>query len=122
MITLYLPRPLSTNSLYGQRAGRQRYKTKAYKKWSEKALAMLAGQEWEPINQPYWMDMVMRRYGNSGDATNYIKGAEDQIVAAGVVRDDKDCLFAAVGWGEPGPGRACRVRIHTQMPDWMKAL
>ena len=118
--SLCLPRPLSVNSLYGQRAGRQRYKTKSYKAWSDKAQVMLAEQEFKKTLGPYWLRITMRRYGNSGDVGNYEKCISDALVEAGAVEDDKLAEAILVEWGEPGAGNACLCEIYDSPPEWIE--
>ena len=118
MIELYLPRPKSVNSLYGQRGGQQRFKTKAYKRYRDDSAVMIAQQRPGRMTGPYWLEITLRRFGNSGDLGNYEKGISDVLVEAGVVEDDKDARGILMTWGEPGSEQACRCRIYDEPPAW----
>lgn len=119
MIEIYLPRPKSVNSLYGQRGGQQRYKTKTYKAWRADCERMIAAQgRFERIDGDYWLEITLRRFGNSGDLGNYEKGISDALVSANIVNDDKHARGILTVWGEPGAEQACRCRLYATAPAW----
>lgn len=84
MIKIILPFPVSNNSLYGGRGGRQRFPSKYLKAWWK------ACQPLSPIN----MDRVALFYkiyfpdNRERDTQNYIKCVTDYLVSQGVIVND----------------------------------
>lgn len=120
MIEVFLPRPKSVNSLYGQRGGQQRYKTKAYKAYSLDCALMIAQQRPGCVDGPYWLEITLRRFGNSGDLGNYEKGISDALVENSVLSDDIHARGILMTWGEPGSEQVCRCRIYDEPPAWAR--
>lgn len=89
--TFWLPIPPSVNALYGQRSGRQRYKTKEYKAWEEAAALALfnkpecryiAGNDLT-VRYTFFFPNKRKR-----DIANFEKAVSDFITSAGVIEDD----------------------------------
>lgn len=98
-----LPIPPSVNSLYGQRSGRQRYKTKEYKIWeAEAALALfnkpeckyIAGDDLT-VHYTFFFPNKRKR-----DIANFEKALSDFITSAGVIEDDSHIGVMVLTRGE----------------------
>lgn len=106
--------PPSTNRLW--RAGKGRvHMADTYRTWKDAAVSTLWMQAREQskgagIVGPYAMRIrCVKPDRRRRDISNLIKGLEDAVVAAGIVRDDSDCQVIEAEWTREGP--AVRITI-----------
>jgi len=110
-VTLDLPLPPSTNSLYVEAAGKvkgrgkQRVKTKPYRAWLEHTtwtVPQQLRQQGVPVNptqpiirRPFGISIAVN-ISHQGDVTNRIKALEDYLVAKKIVDGDQWCNRAEI--------------------------
>lgn len=108
-LTLVVPMPPSTNSLFRNVPGRGRALTSTYRKWIEEA-------GWQLASQPKWSfpgDVILtitvgpRKAG--ADASNYIKAPEDLLVRHGIIIDDSYVYWGEYGWGDV---KGCQIDVR----------
>ena len=85
--TLYLPKPISVNSMFGQSPGHKRYKSSAYKKWIKEATAMLREQNPHSYGGEVEIIITLKDAGRT-DCDNRAKGILDLLVSEGIIVDD----------------------------------
>lgn len=95
MIKITLPFPPSSNGMYGQRGGYQRYALKHYKEWlaNNPKLAEKAIGQVHIHYQFYWPDDRIR------DGQSYLKASTDYLVKQKVVQDDNWKIVGGESWG-----------------------
>lgn len=97
MITLTLPLPPSTNSLYAPRKGGGKRKSDEYDAWIKHANAAYYPQKRgiKPISGPYTVHISVP-INMRGDADNRAKAMVDQLVRLELTPDDKHCQKVTV--------------------------
>jgi crossover junction endodeoxyribonuclease RusA len=113
MISLTLPLPPSTNSLYRNVRGKGRVKTQRYQTWLNAAGWHVKEQRPKPIKGPViiHIKLDLRNKGRK-DCSNYIKALEDLLVSHKLIADDswETVRSVLVDWGTPG--RDCVVKAY----------
>lgn len=110
MISLTLPIPPSTNTLYRNAAGRGRVKTARYLTWQRAAGNELVAQRPKPIAGDVDVSIQVPR-DDRRDIDNYCKGLLDLLVVHGLIEDDRFVVALHVSKLSMADGRACRVRV-----------
>jgi Holliday junction resolvase RusA-like endonuclease len=113
MITLSLPMPPSTNSLYRNVPGRGRAKTERYRTWLRAAGNELLTQRvgLQPIHGAFTLTILLPQSKRRSlmDASNYIKATEDLLVRHRLIDDDRNAESVTIAWAA---GIAqCEVRV-----------
>lgn len=99
MIKLTLPRPPSTNNLFGTRGAQRRCKTTRYAAWSRSAAWEIRAQRPGRLEGAVWIEIALERPdAHRRDCSNFIKGIEDALVDAGVIEDDSLVERVTVCW------------------------
>lgn len=113
MITLNLPKPISTNRLFKNKR-RGRACTEAYNTWKWHARAML--QDQKPIAKPNGPVRISFAVGEVGlradmDGDNCLKCLIDALVDAQVIPDDNRSILRGVGmeWVEGKEGATAYI-------------
>ena len=88
---IVLPFPPSTNSLFGQHGGQQRFKSKKYKAWLASCPALEPkGYKKIALRYTYYFPDKRKR-----DLSNYLKAPEDYLVSQGFIEDDNfNCVYS----------------------------
>jgi crossover junction endodeoxyribonuclease RusA len=86
-MTIHLPMPPSTNSLYANMPGVGRIPSKKFKRWKREAGWLLKLQKPIHISGPYELAIKIPR-SMRGDASNRIKAVEDLLVEFQITSDD----------------------------------
>lgn len=99
MTTIDLPKPISTNRLFKNKA-RGRARTEAYNTWRHHARAMILDQK--PIAKPNGPVRVFFAIGETGlrkdsDGDNLLKCLLDALVDNGILTDDNREYVRGVG-------------------------
>lgn len=98
--TLLFPFPVSVNRLFAGKG--RRFRSAAYKDWSEEAGLMLNRQR--PL--PYFPDRVNliitlgRPDNRRRDCGNYEKCVSDKLVEMGILKDDSLIECLTIKWGD----------------------
>jgi Holliday junction resolvase RusA-like endonuclease len=102
-IVLTLPYPISVNAMFGQAPGRQRFLTKEYADWRERATAALHRQKPGRLTGPVILTLTVEDRGRS-DIDNLNKGVLDLLVKERVIEDDRRQIVRSVctSWGSSG--------------------
>lgn len=100
MISIDLPKPLSTNNLYANVRGKGRVKSKAYCTWQWHAKAAIQSQK--PFARPNGPVRLLFAVGELGlrkdmDGDNCLKCLIDALVDAQIIPDDKREHVRSVG-------------------------
>ena len=111
MISISIPFPPSTNSLY-RNGGRSRVKTKAYNAWIHAAGNEILTQRAKimPVQGPYTLVVLLpksKRRWNM-DCSNFIKAPEDLLVRHGLIDDDRHAEGTSSRWA---PIEQCEVHV-----------
>lgn len=92
-----LPCPPSINGAYANRKfgrGKGRFPSKRHREWKKEASWIIRATGIEKISGPYHFKIQIST-GQRGDASNYIKLAEDLLVEMGVTDDDKRAMSSS---------------------------
>lgn len=84
-----IPMPPSTNHLFKNVKGVGRVKTKTYDDFTMMAVAAIRRQRVKPVPGYVVMLFAFELASSQADVSNRIKAAEDAIVKAGVIDDDR---------------------------------
>lgn len=108
-ISLALPYPPSANKIWRAVNGRN-IKSAEYRSWLDAGHRSILAQRPGRVTGAYRLSLVVNRTDRRHrDLSNVIKPLEDLLQAAGVVRDDCDCIHLMVCWGEGEPSRDAQV-------------
>ena len=96
-VMVFMPFPVSVNSMFGQAPGHQRFPSAAYKKWQQAA-------EWDlltmrPHRVPGPVHLLFEfedRDKRQRDLTNYLKGPEDMLVKHNLIDGDHSAVVRHV--------------------------
>lgn len=118
MITIDLPKPLSTNRLFKNKR-RGRACTEAYNTWKWHAKAMIQGQKPLPkIDYPVRLLFTVGEIGLRAnmDGDNCIKCLQDALVDNGILDDDNRKIVRGVGmeWIEGREGASAHILPASQ--------
>jgi Holliday junction resolvase RusA-like endonuclease len=100
MASVTLPVPPSVNGLYRNVPGRGRVKTKEYSDWFARGYLSLRHQIWEYVPGKVLLCMKVSPQGPLADLDNRIKAAQDLLVKARVIDDDRHVVGLTACWGE----------------------
>lgn len=105
-----MPIPPSVNHLFSN-AGRKRVKSSAYQAWWDATLKELTMIQHIPhVSGKVALFFEIRRFSDLSDLSNRIKSAEDAIVAARIIEDDRYVLELHAKWSKEIA--TCNVRIE----------
>lgn len=108
-VSLTLPYPPSANRIWRSVGGRN-IKSAEYRQWLEAGHRAIAAQKPQRIDGAYRLSLVVNRPDNRRrDLSNVVKPLEDLLQAAGVIRDDADCIRLMVCWGSLPPAKDAPV-------------
>ena len=119
-LTIDLPLPPSTNSLFINLKGGGRAKSASYKAWSEEARYHII-LAWRAAGKPQWhhqepmqLDIRLGLEGRRRDASNCIKAIEDVLVAELPIPDDcyNDRILIERDTNIPGFARVTIAPLH----------
>lgn len=88
-VTFQIPMPPSTNNLFKNVKGVGRVKTKTYDDFTMMAVTAIRRQKVRPIAGYVVILFAFELASSQADVSNRIKAAEDAIVKAGVIDDDR---------------------------------
>lgn len=114
MISVSLPYPPSSNNNTAVVNGR-RISSRQYRAWRAKAerdaRVLSDGLK---VTGPYHIRYVAQRPDwRRRDVENLPKSLADALQAAGVIRDDADCLSSTIAWAEGNPvGKSALVLVE----------
>lgn len=100
MASVTLPVPPSVNGLYRNVPGRGRVKTKEYSDWFARGYLALRHQPWDYVPGKVLLCMKVSPQGPMADLDNRIKAAQDLLVKARVIDDDRHVVGLTACWGE----------------------
>lgn len=98
-----LPLPPTVNSMFANRRGGGRQRTKKYNDWRQEAYLAAVAQPDTSLNMfsgPVMVDITCRRPRKNCDIDNRIKPVLDLLQAAGVIEDDKHVMEVRARWGD----------------------
>lgn len=105
-VAFTIPLPPSTNHLFKNVKGVGRVKSKAYEDFTLMAVAAIRRQRVPAIGGYVVMLWAFERSSAQADVSNRIKAAEDSIVKAGVIEDDRFVTAHFLTWAPPANGTA----------------
>jgi len=113
-VAFTIPMPPSTNKLFRNNfgKGRGRIKTKAYHSFTAEAICAIRQQNVQPIKGNIIMVWAFERDSKLADVSNRIKAAEDAIVDAGIIDDDRFATAHFLCWA-PKANSICHVQIFS---------
>lgn len=110
-ISFTIPMPPSTNHLFKNVKGVGRVKTKAYEDFRLMAIAAIRRQRVHAIPGRVVMVWAVERNSLQSDISNRLKAAEDSIVKAGIIEDDRFVTSHFITWAPKANGLA-HVQIY----------
>ena len=113
MKELWLPYPPSVNHAFRNLPGGGRAKASHYRAWRKEAALELMAQRPPKYKGQYTLEISARRPDNRmRDIDNLIKPISDALVAAGIVRDDSDCVRVTAEWSDKAQRVGCMIRVE----------
>lgn len=119
LVSLTMPMPPSVNNAFINLRRGGRAKSRQAKDWESHSLWHVKAQRLPVITGPVIVIFGFERHTNAADADNRVKLAQDLLVKAGVIEDDRFVVGAAFSWLPPANGlahitvtRADRVTIE----------
>lgn len=110
-VSFTMPTPPSANALFRNVKGVGRVKTKTYEDFTLMAIAAIRRQRVQAIPGNVVMVWAFERSTAQADVSNRIKAAEDAIVKAGVIEDDRFVTAHFLTWAPKANGFA-HVQIY----------
>lgn len=109
-VSIRLPMPPSVNGLFptNRRTGK-RYASRQYQRWQHDAAWLIALRRLKPLSSPVDIEIALTPAdGRRRDADNYGKPIIDQLVKAGLLKDDnsKHVRRVSLSWREPSKTEA----------------
>lgn len=98
-VTLIIPVPMSTNSLYRNVYGKGRVKTGAYSAWIVQAGFQVKAQKPIAIPGRVKIDLTVKRI-NGADIDNRIKAVHDLLQSMSIIENDKFVEEVTARWSD----------------------
>ena len=105
-VSFTIPMPPSVNHLYKNVKGVGRVKTKAYDDFTMMAVAAIRRQSVPRIEGRIVAIWGVERRSDQADVSNRLKAAEDSLVKAGIIEDDRFITAHFITWSPPANGLA----------------
>jgi len=109
-LTLVVPMPPSTNSLYRNVPRRGRVKTDRYKAWLTEAGYALNRQSRQALVGDVALTITVGPRNRSRDLDNCIKAPQDLLQAHGIIVNDSQVIDVRARWSDEVKG--CQIDIR----------
>ena len=109
-----LPFPPSVNSMFHQRGGQQKFKSKGYKEWLISCPKLDKINLIGPVQVNYKFFWPCNR---ARDLSNYTKAAEDFLVSQGVLMDDNWKVVQSITLDTGGVVKKHEARVEIEIHE-----